>query len=150
MIRNKKFKLTKGRRRELELCEYFKPQLANFDTPANRVTAGVTVVKEDKEHGTPYVEAFFMKSERGKYPESVDDMTGLLELIFGHKRIALNYDMWREELVDPVGAHLTVLDFEEEPEFIQKLFRKCLNSVEYDEFLDIYLKVLERRRNGKY
>jgi hypothetical protein len=88
----KKFKLTKGRERELKICEYFinpnwkdfKSLMWNKDSSINLITQTGRIVKaiEDKE-GVSAEEGYFSITERGKKNIRVADIKRFLNLWYG-------------------------------------------------------------------
>jgi len=121
-------KFSQKQQKELKLIEWFIPKKHDWKHPhiiLHDDEIGITGVKEDK-NGVTAEEAFFMRSERGKFPKSVKNKARLRVLLYGK--------MWRErhysEIWDRKYPPL-LSDFDDTPDYVREFFKKwMINSKE--------------------
>lgn len=127
----KKFKLTNNREKELKIIEWFIPTHCDWKHPhtvKNDGMIGIVEVSESPD-GLPAEEAFFMKSETGKFPEKVLDKPKLRSLLWGkiwrERHIGVDADLWMGGIKD---GTFSLSNFEDEPpeiyEFVKKFFEQ--------------------------
>ncbi len=107
-------KFTDKQLNELKIIEWFIPD-TDFSVDKNNGDSEIGISDiEERTDGMPAEEAFFMKSQFGKFPTNVENKPRLRALLWGKK--------WRERHLREIwNISLTLpQDFEDEPEYIQE------------------------------
>lgn len=123
--------MTTKQKKTLEIIEYFIPDHVKWGHPTTKVTAysaiGVFGLIQSR-LGVSAEEAFFMRSERGKFPKKVKSLPRLVALLWGQRRMALHIQMWKD--MNREGL-LFIQDFDDEPEYIKKILVEKVFGLDY-------------------
>lgn len=90
------------------------------DSKDRFVVGSDSPVQESKDGITPE-EAFFMRSETGKFPPKVTDLGRLVAFLWGQRWMATMEKMWREGKEE---GTCFLSDFDDEPEHIREFVTK--------------------------
>lgn len=111
--------MTNKQKKALRIVEWFIPSKIDWAKATDSYhMVGLDSVSESANGVTPE-EAFFLRSERGKLPDTVTNKARLAALLWGQRRMALQVAQWKEGRSEMI---IFPSDFDEEPEEIKELF----------------------------
>lgn len=116
-------RLTTKQKKRIALLEQFIPSNIDWTHPHTKYNITELKLTEDKD-GVEPEEAYFNWTDKGIKPDKIKNVIRYAQLVWGHKRLALHIDMWKQGMEDG-DLFFVELDPEE-----AKLVRKAMGLKE--------------------